>query len=787
MTYEAAVLGDSPVLLWMLDETFGTIAADATGNGNDGTYSQSAPGGLTLGAPGPTGVSAFAVSLDETSSGYVFDTAETIPAPASWSHETWFQTASADGGGLHLWSSSVVYMSDDGTVTFGIYDGSGIESCTTASAYNDGDWHHAAAAYDSTAGTITLYIDGAQAATTTCPTGISGSNDVYIGNGVNIAGGWPGTQDSNFLTGQLCAAAAYDYALSAGQVTAHYDAAFELLITTGSLPYAFPAVAYSATLGGYGGTTPYSWSVSSGSLPGWASLDASTGVISGTPDAPGTTAFTVELTDAADGAVTRELSLTVRPVVFAAAIAGSGAGQYLADQHGDPWLCRGDSVWGLVLNAGVNGGDTTWESDIALYFAVRAGQGFNAAIVDGPCGADIEGIATPGWTWDGVHPWAGDVIGDLNDDWWDRMDLAVSTAASYGITVFLDPADFYALEPGGAMDGITGDQAAAYGAALAARYASAPNIVWLFGNDYNGGSDDIYTSILTALRDGGDAHLVTAENLTEGDSRFAADAGTGWAWGTANAQFNFAYSYCGGYPVIQYSYAEEPPLAVLWGDGWYDAGPYEAGSITVQDSRDYMRTLVWWGLTSGSRGYIYGRGQGDTDLWAWNAGASATLTTNTFDNSDLDSIWNAFAALPGWHALAPDAGGSLVTGGRGDPLALFPSESDYLYTGFTGGSNAGDGQNYYVTASVTPDGTLAVAYLPDATGAQNGGPVTIDESRLPGGYAASWMDPVTGALAGTAPGSSYSTDALNSVGGNDWVLVLQGPPATSPMIAAGIV
>ena len=57
---------------------------------------------------------------------------------------------------------------------------------------------------------------------------------------------------------------------------------------------------------------------------------------------------------------------------------GSGTGQYLADQYGNPWLCRGDSLWGLAVNAGVNGGATTWESDIALYMSTRASQGFNA-------------------------------------------------------------------------------------------------------------------------------------------------------------------------------------------------------------------------------------------------------------------------------------------------------------------------------------------------------------------------------------------------------------------------
>lgn len=74
-----------------------------------------------------------------------------------------------------------------------------------------------------------------------------------------------------------------------------------LSVTTTSLPDARIGVAYSQTLAATGGTTPYSWSISAGSLPAWASLNASTGVISGTPASgeTGMSGFTVEVTDSA--------------------------------------------------------------------------------------------------------------------------------------------------------------------------------------------------------------------------------------------------------------------------------------------------------------------------------------------------------------------------------------------------------------------------------------------------------------------------------------------------------
>jgi hypothetical protein len=89
-----------------------------------------------------------------------------------------------------------------------------------------------------------------------------------------------------------------------------------LLVTTdgAALPVPQVGVPYAASLEAIGGTPPYAWSVTAGSLPAGLALDAA-GQLAGTPTSAGPATFTVQVRDSAGvpGTTTRSVTLTVQP------------------------------------------------------------------------------------------------------------------------------------------------------------------------------------------------------------------------------------------------------------------------------------------------------------------------------------------------------------------------------------------------------------------------------------------------------------------------------------------
>ncbi len=108
-----------------------------------------------------------------------------------------------------------------------------------------------------------------------------------------------------------------------------------LTITTTSLPSGVVNTPYSEPLQASGGTSPYTWTVASGStLPAWLTIGGSgtSWAISGTPTAPATSKFSLVVTDSSTPkqSLTQALSLTINPV---GACTDSGSESLLKGQY----------------------------------------------------------------------------------------------------------------------------------------------------------------------------------------------------------------------------------------------------------------------------------------------------------------------------------------------------------------------------------------------------------------------------------------------------------------------
>lgn len=98
-------------------------------------------------------------------------------------------------------------------------------------------------------------------------------------------------------------------------------------ITTASLGGATQGAAYSKTLAASGGTTPYTWTLDSGSLPAGLTI-SSAGVISGTPTGTADATFTVRVTDTVPESATKTFTIVVHgpPIVSTTSVGGATVG-----------------------------------------------------------------------------------------------------------------------------------------------------------------------------------------------------------------------------------------------------------------------------------------------------------------------------------------------------------------------------------------------------------------------------------------------------------------------------
>lgn len=465
-------------------------------------------------------------------------------------------------------------------------------------------------------------------------------------------------------------------------------------------------------------------------------------------------------------------------------LSGSGASGYWTDQNGQPRPAFGDTAWPVIYMAGVNGGASTWQSDIDSYVSIRSAQGYTAVECNA-CGNSVEGNATTvGKTWDSVNAFAGanNPSSGLNASYWQRLDRLLSDCATSGMTVFLNLAMADDLASTGIMNAWTNTQFQDYGQNLAARYAPgganpASNLIWMIGDDYFGFNDTQLSAILTGIRAAGDNRPIAIENITEASSRRTFDTWTAQAWGDANATYNWSYSYNVAYLgvedcYLETSHGESVLLPVMRGDGYY----YDGTTAGDQLARQH----TWWALSSGSRGFFGGIFSGQA---GWGSAWASDMTTGSYQGSAgsgwISKIITFFSGLNGHHRLIPDTGNVFLTAGRGTRATAYTSGQGSTPS-YSGTSDT------YVSGSITPQGDLALIYW--GRGASS--TITVNPALMNPNAAAAYVDPASCALTPTTAGTTYARPSgVNSAGDHDWALLLTAPAATllppPPVISRG--
>jgi hypothetical protein len=454
-----------------------------------------------------------------------------------------------------------------------------------------------------------------------------------------------------------------------------------------------------------------------------------------------------------------------RPVITS--LAGGGNG-WFTDQYGQPRLVWGDAAWGLPGGVG-RWSSGAWRADYDAYFATRSGQGCTVVYLAPMTTVHNGGLNDDGRQYDGTLPFQGGSLANpstgLTAAYWARIDYMLASAAAQGITVVMNAIGYNSdFETNGPLAGKSTTEFQAFGAALGGRYATASNLVWTLADDYFGDNDAVITAFLTGVRGAGDTHPVSIENFSETTSRKQLPgAGAALPWGAANAQYNFVYSYDVIYIGTEDAYTADGTVPVIAGDGYF----YQGGTSYSATFDRAFRQESWWALSSGARGKIHG----DEGIWQWPSTAQAHAASAWWWANNSANIVAAFTALAGWHLLIPDTGSALVTAGRGTRKTFTGTQYEPAVT------------DAYVTASKTPDGSLAVVYL------SHGSTITIDQSKLGSGYTATWIDPVSGATSSATAGTTYNSTAKgsNSAGDPDWVLVFQGPAAAAASAPAPVV
>lgn len=126
-------------------------------------------------------------------------------------------------------------------------------------------------------------------------------------------------QNTGVISGTPTSAGTYTFTIQATDTTTTESATKQFSVTinsapsisTTSLPNGLVGQLYQSQIVKNGGTGPFTWLVTSGTIPPGLQLDSASGLISGTPQSQNQSSFTVRLTDSTGSSTTQSFTLSM--------------------------------------------------------------------------------------------------------------------------------------------------------------------------------------------------------------------------------------------------------------------------------------------------------------------------------------------------------------------------------------------------------------------------------------------------------------------------------------------
>ena len=292
------------------------------------------------------------------------------------------------------------------------------------------------------------------------------------------------------------------------------------------------------------------------------------------------------------------------------------------------------------------------------------------------------------------------------------------------------------------------------------RYKNFPNIIWITGNDFqnwnsNSTDNNLIKNIMAGIASVDSNHLQTTELA------FEASGSLDDALLVPYTTLGGAYSYFPSYDEVLIQYNQTTSVPIFLEEAHYELETV-GGCCSESGTPNILRRQEYWSILSGSlAGHMYGNHY----TWTLDGPLGEADWANFLDTPGAQQLSYVKAVFTShaWYNLVPDQNHTFVTAGFGtyDRLGAFASGT-------------------YVTAALTPDGTLGMAFLPAAN------TITVNMAQMAGTVTAQWYDPSIGTYA-TVPGSPFSNSGSvqltppgnNNDGDTDWVLVLTATSGSS--------